>query len=125
MYSIAYNGLIRVGLDLKKNFQSRKDLGQVYFTVIQIFKLSYSFYLPDMLEYLPNALACQMTMGLKYPVVAAVLGGVWAISRLVYAAGYSTGDPSKRLPGSAIAGILYLGLIAGTIVASVMMIMGF
>lgn len=77
-----------------------------------------------MLEYLPNALACQMAMGLKYPIVAAVLGGLWALSRLVYAAGYSTGDPSKRVPGSAIAGVLYLALIAGTLFASVMMVMG-
>jgi len=107
------------------HFELRKKIGSnLLCTVIQIFNLSYSFLLPDMLEYLPNALACQMVMGLKYPVVAAVLGGVWAISRLIYAAGYSTGDPSKRFPGSALAGILYLGLIAGTIVASVMMIMG-
>lgn len=65
------------------------------------------------LEYLPNALACQMVMGLQFPITAAALGGAWAVGRLVYAAGYSSGDPSKRGPGSALAGVIYLGLIGG------------
>lgn len=65
------------------------------------------------LEYLPNALACQMVMGLQFPVAAAALGAGWTVGRLVYAAGYSSGDPAKRGPGSALAGVIYLGLIGG------------
>jgi glutathione S-transferase len=65
------------------------------------------------IEYLPNALTCQMLMGLKFPVTAAAIGVAWTLGRLVYAAGYSTGDPSKRGPGSAVAGLAYLGLIGG------------
>ena len=67
----------------------------------------------NMLEYLPNVLALQMLMGLRFPITAAAMGGVWAVARLIYAAGYSTGEPAKRLPGNAIAGIVYLALIVG------------
>ena len=69
------------------------------------------------LETLPLALMCQALMGLKYPIVAAILGISWAVGRIIYANGYSSGDPSKRIPGSAIAGIVYLGLIIGCFVA--------
>jgi glutathione S-transferase len=67
----------------------------------------------NMLEYLPNALACQMMMGLAFPVPAAGLGFAWALGRVIYALGYSTGDPKKRTPGSTLAGIVYLALVFG------------
>jgi hypothetical protein len=41
------------------------------------------------------------------------------IGRIIYTFGYSTGDPSKRLPGIAIAGLTYLVLIVSTGVAGV------
>lgn len=65
------------------------------------------------LEYLPNVLALQMLMGLQYPVTAAALGAAWTLGRLIYAAGYSSGDPAKRAPGSTLAGVVYLALIGG------------
>lgn len=65
------------------------------------------------LETLPLAIMCQALMGLKYPIVAAVMGVLWAVGRVIYANGYSSGDPSKRIPGAAISGIVYLGLIIG------------
>jgi hypothetical protein len=34
--------------------------------------------------------------------------------RIIYTFGYSTGDPSKRLPGIAIAGLTYLAMIVST-----------
>lgn len=74
------------------------------------------------LEYLPNVLALQMAMGLKFPLAAGILGVGWTIGRLVYASGYSTGDPSKRTPGSALAGVIYLGLIFGALFSSLAMI---
>lgn len=69
------------------------------------------------LEYLPNVLALQLAMGLRFPVTAAALGLAWAVGRVLYAQGYSTGDPAKRGPGSAIAGVVYLALIGGTLFA--------
>lgn len=69
------------------------------------------------LETLPLAIMCQALMGLKYPIVAAVMGVLWAVGRVIYANGYSSGDPSKRIPGAAISGIVYLGLIIGCYIA--------
>jgi glutathione S-transferase len=37
----------------------------------------------------PTALGALMIAGLRYPVAAAVLGGVWAVNRVVYAIGYT------------------------------------
>ena len=74
------------------------------------------------LEYLPNVLALEMAMGLKFPVVAGSLGLAWVIGRLIYAAGYSSGDPAKRGPGSLIAGVIYLGLIGGSGLAGLVML---
>ena len=41
---------------------------------------------------------------------------------MVYAQGYSTGDPAKRGPGSAVAGIVYLALIGGAAAAGFQMV---
>jgi len=72
----------------------------------------------NMLEYLPNVLALQLAMGLQFPATAAGLGLGWAAARILYAQGYSTGDPRKRAPGSMIAGLIYLGLVFGTLFAA-------
>jgi glutathione S-transferase len=77
------------------------------------------------LEYLPNVLALQICMGLKFPITAAILGVGWSIGRIVYAAGYSSGDPAKRAPGSALAGIVYLALIGGAGYAGVLMALNY
>eukprot|EP00889_Picochlorum_renovo_P004032 jgi/Picre1/31062/NNA_006418.t1 len=69
------------------------------------------------LETLPTAVALQMLMGLKFPITAACMGFAWSLGRIAYALGYSTGDPAKRMPGSAVSGIIYLALIVGTFVA--------
>ena len=74
------------------------------------------------LETLPLAVMCQALMGLSYPITAAVLGVSWAIGRIIYANGYSSGDPKKRIPGSAVAGIFYLCLIIGCFYAGYSMV---
>lgn len=74
------------------------------------------------LETVPLAIMCQALMGLKFPIVAAVMGFVWAIGRIIYANGYSSGDPAKRMPGAAISGIVYLALIIGCFVAGFKMV---
>ena len=75
------------------------------------------------LEYLPNVLALQALMGLQFPVTAAGLGVGWTVARILYSLGYSTGDPGKRSPGSLLAGLVYLGLIGGTMYAGYSMVM--
>ncbi|AWP16762.1 Microsomal glutathione S-transferase 3 isoform 2 [Scophthalmus maximus] len=47
---------------------------------------------------------------LVYPLSASVLGAIWVTSRLSYAWGYYTGDPSKRMKG-AYGYIGYFGVI--------------
>lgn len=46
--------------------------------------------------------------GLRYPLYSAIAGAVYLAGRIVYAVGYCSGNPSKRLQGS----FGYLGLIA-------------
>ncbi|KAJ3555876.1 hypothetical protein NM688_g2337 [Phlebia brevispora] len=48
------------------------------------------------LEWLPQVLTSTLIVGLKYPVYAASLCGVWTAARFIYTIGYSTGDPAKR-----------------------------
>ncbi len=53
-------------------------------------------------------------LGLEHPIAAAALAMVWNAARVVYALGYSTGDPSKRSPGGIVSSLVYLGAIVAT-----------
>ena len=66
------------------------------------------------LELAPQAFVCQLLMGLKFPVTAAVLGVAWAIGRIIYFKGYATGDPRGRVKGAIVAGLVWLALVFGT-----------
>jgi glutathione S-transferase len=74
------------------------------------------------LELAPQALVCQMLLGLKFPVTAAVLGVAWAIGRIVYFRGYATGVPKNRVAGAAISGLVWLALVFGTAYAGFTMV---
>ncbi|OLL21806.1 Microsomal glutathione S-transferase 3 [Neolecta irregularis DAH-3] len=54
----------------------------------------------NFLEALPCFIIPYFTSSLMFPKSAAVLGVAWNIGRIVYAKGYSTGNPKKRLRGS-------------------------
>lgn len=54
----------------------------------------------NFLEYYPQFLMVLFLGGFEYPRVAATAGVVYLAGRVVYALGYSTGDPSKRMRGS-------------------------
>ena len=48
-------------------------------------------------ESLVPTLGSMLVTGLRYPLVAASLGGVWSASRIIYAYGYTSGaGPSGR-----------------------------
>jgi len=59
------------------------------------------------LENYPQFLVLLIFGGLQHPVVASVSGMVWITARIMYARGYYTGDPSKRMKGS----FGYIGLL--------------
>jgi glutathione S-transferase len=63
------------------------------------------------LESLPLLLVMQLLIAQVYPVTAAAIGAVWAVGRIVYMVGYSSGDPSKRLPGSMISNLTQMAVI--------------
>lgn len=46
----------------------------------------------------PSAMGAMLIAGLKYPTVAATIGGAWVIARFIYAYGYTSGKgPQGRM----------------------------
>jgi len=68
------------------------------------------------LENLTMFLAVMLLGGLKYPITSAIGGFIWIVGRLIYALGYYTGNPDKRMWGSvyAIGVIVCWGCSIGT-----------
>lgn len=60
------------------------------------------------LENYPQFLLLLLIGGLYNPLVTAAGGAIWCAGRIVYALGYYTGDPKKRMGGS----FAYFGLLA-------------
>ena len=66
------------------------------------------------LENYPQFLILLFLGGLKHPLLCSAAGVIWIIGRILYAHGYYSGDPKKRLRG-AIAYVGYFILIGCTI----------
>lgn len=58
------------------------------------------------LENYTSTMICLLLGGVQHPVLASVAGLVWIVGRVVYAMGYSTGDPERRMRGV----FAYIGL---------------
>ncbi|XP_075550429.1 glutathione S-transferase 3, mitochondrial-like isoform X2 [Dermacentor variabilis] len=61
----------------------------------------------NFLENYPQFLMTLFLAGFEFPKVAAGAGLVYLVGRIVYAIGYSTGNPSKRMRG----GFQYFGVV--------------
>uniref|UniRef100_A0A023GEX0 Glutathione S-transferase 3, mitochondrial n=1 Tax=Amblyomma triste TaxID=251400 RepID=A0A023GEX0_AMBTT len=61
----------------------------------------------NFLESYPQFLMTLFLGGFEFPKVAAIAGVVFLAGRVVYALGYSTGDPAKRMRG----GFQYFGVL--------------
>lgn len=68
------------------------------------------------LEFLPSMVAALLLGGLQYPLVAAALGALYAVARIQYFRGYSSGVANNRF---AAGGVLifpaYYGLVICTV----------
>ena len=60
------------------------------------------------LEFVPYFYPTLLTAGLRHPMGAAIAGGIFVLGRVIYALGYSSGDPQKRVPGALISEVLGL-----------------
>ena len=69
----------------------------------------------NLLETLPLYLAFLLTGGLRHPLVSAMTGAVFIISRIIYSLGYYTGDPKSRVPGAMISSVAMLILLGCSI----------
>ena len=54
------------------------------------------------LEFVPYFYSSLFFAGLKYPIASAVCGATFAVGRIAYALGYSTGNPENRIYGALI-----------------------
>ena len=61
-------------------------------------------------ENLTPALVGILVAGLKFPLIAAIGGGLWSFSRALFARGYVANGPSGRLLGGAPASIIDLSM---------------
>jgi len=74
------------------------------------------------LELAPQAFVLQILMGLKFPITASILGVAWALGRILYFTGYASGDPRGRIKGAAVAGLVWLALVFGTMYTGYVMV---
>eukprot|EP00227_Mantoniella_beaufortii_P019642 CAMPEP_0197590660 /NCGR_PEP_ID=MMETSP1326-20131121/11823_1 /TAXON_ID=1155430 /ORGANISM="Genus nov. species nov., Strain RCC2288" /LENGTH=142 /DNA_ID=CAMNT_0043155837 /DNA_START=47 /DNA_END=475 /DNA_ORIENTATION=+ len=54
------------------------------------------------LEAFPAVAVSVVINALAYPRASAILGGIWALGRVLYIRGYSSGDPDKRMTGGMV-----------------------
>ncbi|KIK37117.1 hypothetical protein CY34DRAFT_810652 [Suillus luteus UH-Slu-Lm8-n1] len=67
------------------------------------------------IEHMPLIIVTTLVASMKYPVFAGYASGLWALSRVLYTLGYTTGDPAKRNTRGGILGELPLfGLLLGS-----------
>ncbi|CAN0913887.1 Microsomal glutathione S-transferase 3 [Linum grandiflorum] len=66
------------------------------------------------LEMMPMFFMLIAIGGLRHPCVAAVLGGLFVVTRYFYFTGYSTGDPQNRLPIGKYGFLCIFGLMGCT-----------
>lgn len=71
------------------------------------------------LETAPTMMVLTGLMGLTAPLASAAVLMVFNLARIVYFLGYSSGDPSKRTPGSAASFFIFLGTFVAALVLGI------
>ncbi|KAK1778173.1 hypothetical protein QBC45DRAFT_414671 [Copromyces sp. CBS 386.78] len=61
-------------------------------------------------ENLTPAIGAMLIAGLKYPVLAGALGGLWSLSRVFYTIGYTKGGPQGRTKFAVVSSLSLLTL---------------
>ncbi|KAK9866784.1 hypothetical protein WJX84_004341 [Apatococcus fuscideae] len=88
-------------------------------------------------ETIGPVMVMQALLGLYHPITAASLGVAWAIgriaytigyssgdpSRIMYTIGYSSGDPAKRIPGFFVSFLCMVGLLCCGVIVGVQSVM--
>ncbi|KAK4147106.1 uncharacterized protein C8A04DRAFT_9259 [Dichotomopilus funicola] len=69
-------------------------------------------------ENLTPFLGALLIAGLKYPTLAASLGGAWSVSRVLFAIGYTSKGPSGRIVGSAAGSLINFTLVGTSVYAA-------
>merc|ERR1712209_346100 len=101
IFMVMWKG-VRVGMARKKYGVEYPDMYSKDSKIFNCIQRAHQ----NTLENLPQFFFLLTTAGLSHPRLAAAGGWVWVAGRIVYALGYSTGQPEKRVQGA----FGYLGL---------------
>jgi glutathione S-transferase len=75
-------------------------------------------------EFAPTYFIGLLIAGIYYPVVAAILGFLVLIFRIIYTVGYAAGGPSGRLVGAIVGDLIFGALLALAFASAIQLAMG-
>lgn len=76
------------------------------------------------LEYIPYVIILFVACAISWPLFASICQAIWVTSRFVYAHGYYTGDPQKRMRG-VFGYIGFLGMLLYNLYVGLKLVIGF
>ena len=98
---VAFTVFLQGGMVGKARTKYKVELPTMYSDTEVMFNC-YQRVHQNTLERLPLFLGLLLVAGLFNSIIAAVLGAVWLVGRLLYSIGYYSGVPKNRVVGSAV-----------------------